>query len=722
MPEVCETRTILELDNLPKGTVVGEQFASYGVHIAAMNTGGGPDLAIVFDSSNPSGGDFDLGSPNETFGGPGIGVGGEMGQPGANSTALGHLLIVAENAVDANGDGRIDDPDDEAGGGIIKFNFDVPTDVISLQIVDIDEINQGFVVAYDGANQVIANVPMQMLGDNSVQRLVVNALGARRLEVVFPGSGAISDLELCLPIVSIDIRKQEEGPDTRTVPAGQPVDFEIKVTNTGNTDLSNVVVTDAKAPQCDRVIGNLPAGGMVTYTCTVPAATIGGGSGGTMTFKDTFTVHQYNNNDGDTAWSGPWIEDDVADGNTQSPANGNVIIGSNDKLWFDDNPDTGTEPSARRTADLSGKTSAVLSFDYQTHAGVDADDAVVAEVSANGGASYTVLETFTGIVGAVTGSRSYDISAYISSQTTIRFRVSNLYGGADETFKVDNVMIVGEGSGDFVNQACVAGQGAGLTAQDCDTSTVVTGQPCEEIVIEAEHSSYYGDFSLLNDAAASGGKALKTINGDNMVGPDAGSRADFDFTILVGGNYRIRGYVHAATGSDDSFWVTVDGLPSAGILWDTLQNTQYQADFVGDRNGADPVEVYFSAGSHRVTLYKREDGTRIDKLEIVCAEAPPTPTPGGQTESVGAFTSGESTARAGAATSAAAGTLVVTPTPDRATVDAQRAPTATPTPTPVPGDSCAGNCGGTAGSCNCDPKCVQYGDCCHDYAQQCERD
>jgi len=1004
-----------------------------------MNTGGGPDLAIVFDSSNPTGGDFDLGTPNETFAGPGIGVGGEMGQPGANGTALGHLLIIAENSVDGNGDGRVDSPDDEAGGGIIKFNFDIPTDVISLQLVDIEETNQGFVVAYDAANQVIANVPMQMLGDNSVQRLAINAIGARRLEVVFPGSGAVSDLELCLPIVSIDIRKQAEGPDTRTVAAGQDVDFEIKVTNTGDTDLTNVVVSDPKAPTCDRVIGNLPAGGMVTHTCTVPAAAIGGGGGGgTMTFKDTFTVHQYNNNEGTASWSGPWIEDDVADGNTQSPNAGNVLIGSNDKLWLDDYPDTGTDPSARRTANLSGKITATLSFDYQTHAGVDVDDAVVAEVSSNGGASYTILETFTGFAGAVTGSRSYDISAFISSQTTIRFRVANLYGGTDETFKVDNVIITGEGSGDFVNQACASGMGAGLsvedcdestvktgptptptstatntktstpvntptntktntpvntatktptktptnsptntpyysidirkqaegpdsrtvpagqdvdfeikvtnngnaaltnvlvsdpkapscdktignlpaggmvtytctvpaaaissggtmtfkdtftvhqynnnegtaswsgpwieddvadgntqspssgnvligsndklwlddypdtgtdpsarrtanlsgkttatlsfdyqthsgvdlddavvaevssnggasytiletftgfagavtgsrsydisafissqttirfrvsnlyggtnetfkvdnviitgegsgtlvnracasgqgggqTVEDCDESTVVTGAPCEDTVIEAEHCSYRGDFQLYFDGAASGGKVLKTVNGDNFSGPDSTDRADCDFTVAVAGSYRIRGYVHAATGSDDSFWVKVDGLPAGGILWDTLQNTSYQADFVSDRDGADPVEVYFTAGNHRVTLYKREDGTRIDKLQIVCASS----TSGAQIGSI-ALTGGAAALSAAAGADLTAAEAMATPTPNLVTVDTQRAPTATPTATPVPGDSCAGNCGGTAGSCNCDPKCAEYGDCCHDYVQQCE--
>jgi hypothetical protein len=62
-------------------------------------------------------------------------------------------------------------------------------------------------------------------------------------------------------------------------------------------------------------------------------------------------------------------------------------------------------------------------------------------VSKNGGASYTVLETFTNITGKVISSRTYNISSYIASNTRIRFRISNNYGGDDEMFKVDQVRI-----------------------------------------------------------------------------------------------------------------------------------------------------------------------------------------------------------------------------------------------------------------------------------------
>ncbi len=658
-----------------------------------MNTGGGPDVAIVFDSANPTGGDVDLGTPNEDFGGPGMGVGGESGAAGENSVALGNLLIVAEDDIDANGDGLVDDPDDEAGGGIIKLDFDGPTDVLSLQIVDIEESNQGFVLAYDGANQVIANVPMQMLGDNSVQRLDINAVGVRRLEVVFPGSGAVSDIDLCLPdLPSIDIRKQIEGPDTRVVAPGVDVDFEIKVTNTGDVTLFDVVVSDPLTPDCDRVIGQLAPGEMVTYTCTAPAASIGGGGGGTRTYKDTFTTHEYDNDDGDADWAGPWIEEDI--GASQSPHDGNIIIGSNDKLWLDDNPDSESTipdgPSIKRSVDLSGTISATLSFDFLTHSGVDTDDAVVVEVSSDG-VNFDVLEEFTGVQGSSSGARSYDISAYISATTTVRFRVSSMHGGDNETFKIDDVMIVAEEGNGLVNEACVSGNDGILEVDDCDTSTVVVDSPCEDIVIEAETVPYFGNFQIKYDSNAMGGAALKVTpgSGDYYDTIPTGDRAEFSFSVPQAGTYRFIGHVYAADDSSDSFWVKVDGQPADGFLWDFLGNTEYLPDFINDRGGMDPVEVYLEAGPHTLVLYQREDGARIDKLTIVCGggQATPTPTPAATATPPTAHSTPTPTPTKTKTPQSSTPTQVPSATPTRTQIPTNTpsvAPSQTPTPTPVP--------------------------------------
>jgi hypothetical protein len=155
------------------------------------------------------------------------------------------------------------------------------------------------------------------------------------------------------------------------------------------------------------------------------------------TYLDSFGRVSFANNSGSAGFSGPWQEYDVAGA---GPSAGNVEV-HNGLLTLQDSPDTGTQPSAAREVDLSGALGATLSFTYLTSSGVDTDDAVVVEVSRDGGATYTVLETFTGIRGAVTVNRSYDLGAYLSSQTRVRFRVKSFYGVSDELFCVDNLKI-----------------------------------------------------------------------------------------------------------------------------------------------------------------------------------------------------------------------------------------------------------------------------------------
>ncbi|HHG85651.1 MAG TPA: T9SS type A sorting domain-containing protein, partial [Bacteroidetes bacterium] len=167
--------------------------ANRGIRVSANNTGGGPNHAVIFDSSNPSGGDWDLGTPNSDFGGPGLGVGGRLGQPGANNVPLGKLLIVQENYTPRNcGPGNNDycNPDDEAGGGALIFDFDCPTTIQDVTIVDADDGNpSGAVLTFNGG-AAFAQIPN--LGNNSTQTVYINQAGVNHMEVVFAGSGGLA--------------------------------------------------------------------------------------------------------------------------------------------------------------------------------------------------------------------------------------------------------------------------------------------------------------------------------------------------------------------------------------------------------------------------------------------------------------------------------------------------------------------------------------------------
>ncbi|RME53967.1 MAG: hypothetical protein D6790_17255, partial [Caldilineae bacterium] len=153
-----------------------------------------PDLAIIFDSGNPTGKDYDLGAPNEDFGGPGIGNGGRKGQPGENAEALGNLVIVAENDKDKNKDGFVDDPDDEGKGGVLYFEFDEPRSVASVRLLDAEG---GTVRAYDSNDNLLTAVDIAGLGNNAVEDVILQQANVKRIEVELAGSGGVSSFTVC---------------------------------------------------------------------------------------------------------------------------------------------------------------------------------------------------------------------------------------------------------------------------------------------------------------------------------------------------------------------------------------------------------------------------------------------------------------------------------------------------------------------------------------------
>ncbi len=157
------------------------------------------------------------------------------------------------------------------------------------------------------------------------------------------------------------------------------------------------------------------------------------------------------------------------------------------------------------------------------------------------------------------------------------------------------------------------------------TSTPSGPVACEGLVREAEEGVRFGQFVIGNDAAASGGAYvwIPDGNGNSLEAPGE-ARVDLCFTVAQAGAYQMLGsvYTDQPGGYSDSFFVTVDGGPVGGHLWDVPNNTQYQQSLVTNRTNDDPlvgetVEVTLSAGQHIVTVYNREDGTRLDKLELL---------------------------------------------------------------------------------------------------------
>jgi hypothetical protein len=92
----------------------------------------------------------------------------------------------------------------------------------------------------------------------------------------------------------------------------------------------------------------------------------------------------------------------------------------------------------------------------------------------------------------------------------------------------------------------------------------------------------------------------------------------FTFDIPVEGDYEVWGYIYGPDGSSDSFWVSVDGAPiSSSIKWFMTSGGSPQWDRVMDQDtSTDPYVYHFTAGQHSLTFFGREDGARLDMIEV----------------------------------------------------------------------------------------------------------
>jgi hypothetical protein len=174
------------------GQDVAEVYAGWGVHVATWDAGRVyAGLGIAFDSSNPPGTDYDLGTPNEMYGGPGVGAAGA-----SNDIALHNLLIRAESTTDADGDGLVDIPDDHVYGATFVITLDAPWCLTSIDFVDIDENPASLVLlAADGGELI--TIATSLHGDNSRETIEPGTCEVSSLEISLAGSGAVDRITLC---------------------------------------------------------------------------------------------------------------------------------------------------------------------------------------------------------------------------------------------------------------------------------------------------------------------------------------------------------------------------------------------------------------------------------------------------------------------------------------------------------------------------------------------
>jgi uncharacterized repeat protein (TIGR01451 family) len=145
--------------------------------------------------------------------------------------------------------------------GTISFQLYLGADCAAANLVGTVGIKNGALVAGDGS-YTSANIHVTKAGQ---YHWIANYSGdANNVKTLNTCNGANEDVKVIAPGILVD-----KTVDKPVVHSGDLVTYTIKVTNTGDSALTNVSVTDDKFPaSCNKTIGTLAAGASSSYTCT----------------------------------------------------------------------------------------------------------------------------------------------------------------------------------------------------------------------------------------------------------------------------------------------------------------------------------------------------------------------------------------------------------------------------------------------------------------------
>lgn len=196
-PTGFSTTTLVDFHDLPTGADVSS-LTSLTFYLWVANANGNERL-MVFDTSNPTGGNFALGSPNEAcqIPGPGVGDGGAPNSAFANCAPLGKALIISD-------DGNAEDPRARPNGGDITIAVPSDCEFKSIGLLNVrtgaeDHDNGVMITLYDKNDAVLTELWAQGAGENGYQTVHFNVPKVRKLYIWSGSDFAITSLEYKCP-------------------------------------------------------------------------------------------------------------------------------------------------------------------------------------------------------------------------------------------------------------------------------------------------------------------------------------------------------------------------------------------------------------------------------------------------------------------------------------------------------------------------------------------
>ena len=160
---------------LDPGTIIKYQYNDFSVHTESHY-----QYAMIFDTGHPTSNDFDLGTPNENYGGPGIGYGGVN-----NTTFQGNALVVSKDKHVPN----------ETEGKLI-FNFYCSVTIKTVDLLDM-KCHDSEIELYDEHHNLIAYLNIPAYGVNSFNTFDVFTSGVYTMIIDLDCGGGVTGFKYC---------------------------------------------------------------------------------------------------------------------------------------------------------------------------------------------------------------------------------------------------------------------------------------------------------------------------------------------------------------------------------------------------------------------------------------------------------------------------------------------------------------------------------------------
>jgi hypothetical protein len=185
---LCVKRICEDFDDFDEGEIIIK------IHGGSITTNAPiAHPAMIFNSTAPTAGDVDLGSPNDTCDVPGLGegAGGEMGEPGENCVDLSHILIISDDANTAI-------PKADPAGG--QFIFDMCVPILFKEMHFLNAATDGDTITlYDENDVPVELIDIPNVGVNGSAKIQSSfPYPVKKIVVEVSGKTAISKVLYCI--------------------------------------------------------------------------------------------------------------------------------------------------------------------------------------------------------------------------------------------------------------------------------------------------------------------------------------------------------------------------------------------------------------------------------------------------------------------------------------------------------------------------------------------